>query len=162
MTATTAPPRRATVAVAVMLAASVALLGVLARPRPPSLSTMVTGDAALAATARPLLRGALDRVSIATIDGDTVTDAHFGANSDTVYEIGSVSKTFTALLLADAIARGEVAADTAVGALLPLGGAPAAAVTLAELASQGSDNQRNGKPELGRFELTGGTRQPWD
>jgi CubicO group peptidase (beta-lactamase class C family) len=42
------------------------------------------------------------------------------------------------LLLADAIQRGEVTADTNVGALLPLGGGPIADVTLAELASHRS------------------------
>jgi CubicO group peptidase (beta-lactamase class C family) len=41
-------------------------------------------------------------------------------------------------VLADAIERGEVAADTKVGGLLPLAGAPAAEVTLAELASHRS------------------------
>jgi CubicO group peptidase (beta-lactamase class C family) len=125
-------------AVALVLAAIVALLGVLARPSPPSLSTAVTGDAALAARARPLLQGALDQVSIAVIDGSTVTYAHFGADEHTQYEIGSLTKTFTALLLADAIARGEVTAETKVGALLPLDGAPVADVTLAELASHRS------------------------
>jgi CubicO group peptidase (beta-lactamase class C family) len=138
MTATNAAPRPATIAVAVVLAASVALIGVLARPNPPSLSLVVTGDAALAVRAIPLLAGALDRVSIATIDGTTVTYAHFGANSDTVYEIGSVTKTFTSLLLADAIARGEVTADTHVGDLLSLAGSSVADVTLAELASHRS------------------------
>jgi CubicO group peptidase (beta-lactamase class C family) len=128
--------RRAVVALA--LAAIVALLGVLVRPSPPSLSTIVTGDAALAARARPLLHGALDHVSIAVVDGSTVTYAHFGADEHTQYEIGSLTKTFTALLLADAIGRGEVTADTKVGALLPLGGAPIADVTLAELASHRS------------------------
>ena len=73
---------------------------------------MVTGDAALAARARPLLPGALDRVSIAVVDGSTVTYAGFGADEHTEYEIGSLTKTFTALLLADAIRRGEVTADT--------------------------------------------------
>lgn len=121
--------------VAFALAALVALPGVLARPSPPSLSTRVTGNAALAALARPLLPGALDRVSIAVIDGVTVTYAHFGANEQTEYEIGSLTKTFTALLLADAIQRGEVTADTKIGVLLPLGAAPIADVTLAELAS---------------------------
>jgi CubicO group peptidase (beta-lactamase class C family) len=149
MTATNAAPRRATIAVAVMLAASVALLGVLARPHPPSLSTTVTGDSALAARALPHLAGALDRVSIAVIDGTIVTYAHFGAQSDTVYEIGSVTKTFTSLLLADAIARGEVAADTKAGTLLPLGGAPAADVTLAELASH-----RSGLPRVAPSTIT--------
>jgi CubicO group peptidase (beta-lactamase class C family) len=98
----------------------------------------VTGDAALAARARPLLDGALDHVSIAVIDGSTVTYAHFGADEHTQYEIGSLTKTFTASLLADAIRRGEVTADTKVGALLPLGGAPIADVMLAELASHRS------------------------
>lgn len=129
------PQRRGRVVVALALGAIVALLGVLARPSPPSLSTVVTGDTELAARAWPLLPGALDRVSIAVVDGTTVTYAHFGANEHTEYEIGSLTKTFTALLLADAIQRGEVTADTQIGALLPLGGAPVADVTLAELAS---------------------------
>jgi CubicO group peptidase (beta-lactamase class C family) len=124
--------------VALALAATVALLGVLARPSPPSLSLVVTGDAALAARARPLLQGALDRVSIAVIDGSSVTYAHFGADEHTQYEIGSLTKTLTALLLADAIERGEVTAETKIGTLLPLGGAPIADVTLAELASHRS------------------------
>jgi CubicO group peptidase (beta-lactamase class C family) len=128
--------RRSVVALA--FATIVALLGVLAQPSPPSLSTMVTGDAVLAARARPLLHGALDRVSIAVVDGSTITYAHFGANEHTQYEIGSLTKTFTALLLADAIRRGEVTADTKIGALLPLGGTPIADVTLAELASHRS------------------------
>lgn len=132
-----AQQRRRTL-VAFALAALVALPGVLARPNPPALSTRVTGNAALAERARPFLHGALDRVSIAVIDGTTVTYAHFGANEHTEYEIGSLTKTFTAWLLADAIRRGEVTAATKIGALLPLGAAPIADVTLAELASHRS------------------------
>lgn len=132
-----AQQRRRTL-LAFALAALVALPGVLARPSPPSLSTQVTGNAALAALARPHLHGALDRVSIAVIDGATVTYAHFGANEQTEYEIGSLTKTFTALLLADAIQRGEVTAETKIGTLLPLGNTPVADVTLAELASHRS------------------------
>ncbi|MEO8026615.1 MAG: serine hydrolase [Bryobacteraceae bacterium] len=40
-------------------------------------------------------------------------------NADSVFEIGSISKVFTALLLADMIERGEVTADTPVAKLLP-------------------------------------------
>ena len=134
----TAPRRRSRMVVALAVAGIVALLGVLARPSPPSLSTHVIGDPALAATVRPFLQGALDRVSVVTIDGDTVTSAHFGANNDTEYEIGSLTKTITSLLLADAIARGEVTADTTVGELLPRAGAAVADVSLAELASHRS------------------------
>jgi CubicO group peptidase (beta-lactamase class C family) len=124
---------------ALALAASLILLGsAFTRPSPPSLSTTVTGSAGLAARARPLLPGALDRVSIAVVDGSTVTYASIGANEETEYEIGSITKTFTGLLLAHAIERGEVTTETKLGALLPLAGAPVADVTLAELASHRS------------------------
>ena len=131
------------IVVGLALASIIAVLGVLARPNPPSLSTNVTGDLALAARVRPLLHGALDRVSVVTIDGNLVTFAHFGANNDSEYEIGSITKTVTSMLLADAIARGEVTADTTVGELLPLAGAPVADVSLAELASH-----RSGLPKV--------------
>jgi CubicO group peptidase (beta-lactamase class C family) len=150
-----APQRRLRIPVALALAASVVLLGVLVRPHPPSLSPSVTGDAVLAERARPLLHGALDRASVAVIDGVTVSYANFGANEKTEYEIGSITKTFTGLLLADAITRGEVTADTKVGALLPLGGAPVANVTLAELASHRSGLSEEGMqlPDRVLFDL---------
>jgi CubicO group peptidase (beta-lactamase class C family) len=72
------------------------------------------------------------------VDGNTVTYANFGSDEHTEYEIGSITKTFTAVLLSDAIGRGEVTADTTIGSLLPLGTAPVADVTLAELASHRS------------------------
>jgi CubicO group peptidase (beta-lactamase class C family) len=137
-TSVTAPRRGTRIAVALALAACVALLGMLVQPHRPTLSTVVTGDAALAARVRPYLQGTFDRVSVATVDGDTVTSANFGATDATEYEIGSITKTFTALLLADAIERGEVTADTRVGDLLPLAGSAIADVTLAELASHRS------------------------
>jgi hypothetical protein len=132
------PQHRTRTVVALALAALVVLLGVLAQPSPPSLSTLVTGNAALAARAQPLLAGALDHVSIAVVDGSTTTYAGFGADEHTEYEISSLTKTFTGLLLADAIRRGKVTADTKAGTLLPLGGTPLADVTLAELASHRS------------------------
>jgi CubicO group peptidase (beta-lactamase class C family) len=39
--------------------------------------------------------------------------------ADTLFEIGSVTKVFTALLLAEAVTRGELSLDTPVGDLLP-------------------------------------------
>jgi CubicO group peptidase (beta-lactamase class C family) len=124
--------------VALALAVLIGLGSSFTRPNPPSLSTAVSGDSGLADRARPHLPGALDRVSIAVVDASSVTYANFGASDDTEYEIGSITKTFTGQLLADAIERGEVTADTKVGALLPLAGAPVADVTLAELASHRS------------------------
>jgi CubicO group peptidase (beta-lactamase class C family) len=134
----TARSRRGTIAVATLFALSVAFIGTVARPVPPLLSAKVSGDPTLAAVALPYLDGALDRVSIAVVDGGIVSYANFGAESDTVYEIGSVTKTFTSLLLAEAIERGDVTAETTLGAILPLADAPAADVTLAELASHRS------------------------
>jgi CubicO group peptidase (beta-lactamase class C family) len=51
---------------------------------------------------------------VARVGGATPT-------ADTVYEIGSITKTFTGLLLADAVARKEVALDQAARSLLPEG-----------------------------------------
>jgi CubicO group peptidase (beta-lactamase class C family) len=45
--------------------------------------------------------------------------AEGAANGDTLYEIGSVTKVFTALLLADAVQRGEVKLDDPVAKFLP-------------------------------------------
>lgn len=50
----------------------------------------------------------------------TVSKEHpVAPDSNTIYEIGSVSKVFTGLLLADAVTRGEVALDTPLSRLLP-------------------------------------------
>src|SRR5690348_15808261 len=40
-------------------------------------------------------------------------------NGDTVYELGSMTKVFTSLLLAEAVRRGEVKLDDPVGKYLP-------------------------------------------
>ena len=51
--------------------------------------------------------------------GASTTGPRPGA--DSVFEIGSITKTFTALLLADAVVRGELKLDDAVEAALPDG-----------------------------------------
>ncbi len=67
-------------------------------------------------------------VSAAVLKAGAVISVHTGAlsstattppDSRTLYEIGSISKVFTALLLADAVVRGEVTLDTTIGDLLP-------------------------------------------
>lgn len=66
---------------------------------------------------------------------------------DTVFEIGSISKVFTAILLSDAVRRGEVSFDDPIGSLLPEGVAPPAfegrVPTLRELATH-----RSGLPRM--------------
>lgn len=62
------------------------------------------------------------------------------ADGDTVFEIGSVTKVFTALALADAVERGELSLDDPVAKLLPGVRVPerGRAVTLRDLASHTS------------------------
>src|SRR5512140_3466269 len=53
-------------------------------------------------------------VAYGTFDGDKKN-----VGGDTVFEIGSATKVFTSALLADAVARGEVALDDPVAKYLP-------------------------------------------
>jgi D-alanyl-D-alanine-carboxypeptidase/D-alanyl-D-alanine-endopeptidase len=87
-------------------------------------------------------------VVIAFVDGEKSELATFGKlddgtapNTQTVYEIGSITKTFTATLLAEAIQSGRVKLDTPVATLLPGFTVPAhngKLITLESLATQSS------------------------
>ena len=72
--------------------------------------------------------GTLVGVSIGVIKDGDVLEIHLGSTGDpkvstpdsnTIYEIGSVSKVFTGILLGDAIARGEVERNQLAQELLP-------------------------------------------
>jgi CubicO group peptidase (beta-lactamase class C family) len=87
------------------------------------------------------------------LDGDRSEIAAFGKRNDgtapdgdTVYEIGSITKTFTATLLARAVIAGRVTLDTPLAELLPDFKIPSRggkAITLGALATQ-----RSGLPRL--------------
>lgn len=72
--------------------------------------------------AKPAVENRLvDGLSIGYIEGKHSGIVHLGsstpgkkADNSTVYEIGSVSKVFTGLMLADAVVRGEIELDEAV------------------------------------------------
>jgi CubicO group peptidase (beta-lactamase class C family) len=100
--------------------------------------------------------GPLAAVSVAVIRHGTCTRLHLGARSadapappgdDTRYEIGSITKTLTAQLLALEVLAGRLALDTPVADLLPSGqrvpGGPDTPVTLGHLATH-----RSGLPRL--------------
>src|SRR4029079_14549082 len=64
----------------------------------------------------------VDGLSVGYIEGEHWGIMHFGSankegekpNSSPIYELGSISKVFTSLLLADAVARGEIDLSTPV------------------------------------------------
>ena len=97
-----------------------------------------TGDEELIAVFRADLAGKDTRAAVAVVDGDDVRTAFVNAGPTTAFESGSITKTFTGLLLAEAIARGEVELDHTVGRYLDLGDSPAASVSLGDLAAHQS------------------------
>ena len=68
-------------------------------------------------------------LSIGVIQDGEITEVHLGStdgkadepDGDTLYEIGSVSKVFTGILLGDAVVRGDVKLDQDAQDLLPAG-----------------------------------------
>lgn len=142
--------------VASLVAVLVALLaaGMLTAPWPVRLGAHTTGDRALAATARDAAGDApYLGLAVAVVDHGRTRTAGLGGTGTghdvtprTPFEIGSVTKTLTASLLADLVRSGVVRADEKVRDVLPhrpwrAGGV--GDVTLAELASQ-----RSGLPRV--------------
>jgi D-alanyl-D-alanine-carboxypeptidase/D-alanyl-D-alanine-endopeptidase len=80
-------------------------------------------------------------VLAAVVGGDTAVACHGDPAPDvhTVFELGSITKTFTALLLAEMVLRGEIDYDDPITAYLPVEGRPRAAtgapITLVQLAT---------------------------
>lgn len=108
---------------------------------------------ALPAKVESAIRARLDAdqysaLTVVVIDGDQAAIYPFGKLSngtapaaDTVFEIGSVTKTLTATLLADLVRRGKVKLDAPVASLLPGFRVPSRggkAITLESLATQSS------------------------
>src|SRR5699024_5990606 len=107
-------PRHRIIALAAAMLPAVALAAPPPWPRgrqgPP------TGAAELMAELQQALGSQhWQHIAAARIDGDEVTFAGTGADERTEFEIGSITKTFTAALFADAIDRGEVDPDTRLG-----------------------------------------------
>ena len=76
-------------------------------------------------------------IAVAVIDGDRVTREIAGrCKRKSLFQIGSISKTFTGLLLADAVGRGEVALDEPIAKRF--GSAVPGAITYRELATHTS------------------------
>jgi CubicO group peptidase (beta-lactamase class C family) len=88
--------------------------------------------------------------AVAVVTPSAARVASRGADLDADYEIASISKGFTGLLYADALARGEIRRESPLGEQLPIGDVPAARVRLNALATH-----RSGLPRLPK------SMQPW-
>ena len=123
------------------------LLALTVGPHPPRLGEESAGDEALVSDVRTALgsdRG-LKTLSVGRIRDDQVVFAGLGTEDgevptpQTPYELGSITKTFTGMLLADAVQRGEMAVEDRLAQHLPeLAGTPAGDVSLYELATHSS------------------------
>ncbi|MGV9878620.1 serine hydrolase domain-containing protein [Streptomyces sp. NPDC003006] len=110
------------------------------------------GAAPGASTVALAVRRGPERALLAT--GETALRGGAPAGPDTRFEIGSLTKTFTALLLAEMVARGEVAYDDPITRFLPRTAAPhlrGSPITLLHLATHTS-----GLPRLPPGFLRGG------
>lgn len=138
--------RTAIAAVAVLAAIGLAV-GFVLRSESGSVDSGTTshGDEELAReTSQRLPDGEVHAVSVAVVTEDGSRTATVGAPLDGTFELGSISKGITGMIYADMVERGEVEPSTRLGELLDLRGAPAADITLEELAEQ-----RSGLPRLG-------------
>lgn len=140
------PRRHALIVVAgsAALALVIAALALVAGPRQVEVATERTGDPELAARLAGLAEPGHHRLSTFLIEDGRVTFAGLGMDEHSEVEIGSLTKTFTAEILANQIQAGRVRAGTTVGEIIDAGDAPVGDVTLAELADHTS-----GLPRLG-------------
>lgn len=130
-------PTRRIIAAGVAVASVVALAAFTPWER--GLTGAPTGDTQLAAELEPFLdSGYMRDVSAAAIDPDgAVRFTGWGADEHDQFEIGSLTKTFTAALLSDAIERGELTAETTLGEVFAeLEGTSAGDLTMEQLATQ--------------------------
>lgn len=144
-TDTRRPPRRRILPLLVAALAAAGLL--IITPLPRGFQGQTTGDPELLnATAEALGSSHWNHIAVVKVDGDTVTAAGTGADEDTEFEIGSITKTFTAALFADALERGEVTESTRLGEVWPQLDGAVAEVRLADLAMQRSGLPRQQPP----------------
>lgn len=114
------------------------LIPTLLLAAPPDLQSILDNRVKQAKKAHGILVGTIDASG-----NPQFVSAGPDLSADSVLEIGSITKVFTSLLLADMVERGEVTLDTPVSKLLPAGskiptGASGREITLLHLSQQTS------------------------
>lgn len=124
-------------------------------PRAIAAPTENTGEPALSSRLEASLPSGARNTSVVDLSADGVDFAGLGADEFAEYEIGSITKTFTAELLRQEIEKGTVTLGSTVGEFLEVGDASVGTVTLGELATHTSGLTRSPGTDLVRT-LTGG------
>ncbi|MBK0332310.1 beta-lactamase family protein [Brachybacterium sp. MASK1Z-5] len=137
------PSRRTVLGVGALSAVALLGTGALAGPRPARLGAP-TGNQDLAAELADHLTGQRT-VACALIDGDDVRFAGFGTDEHREFEVGSVSKTFTAALVMDAVRRGELELEATVQDVL---GASAKCSAIPDVTVRDLASHTSGIPSL--------------
>ena len=123
------------------------LVGLLLGPHSLHPGPRISGDQSLAGDFRATVDSArgLASVEVARLRDGKVTYAGLAPDGtvpptpQTLFELGSITKTMTGMLLADAVRRGEMRHDAPVSTYLPeLVGTPAGTATLDQLATHHS------------------------
>lgn len=147
-----------TIVAALTATIATAALALAIGPRPITTATRHTGDPTLAAILAEHAPPGSRNISAFILRDGQATFAGLGSDEHTEFEIGSITKTFTADLLAQAIDLGELTLDTTVGEIIEATGSEINDVTLEELATHTSGLPRLAKMGLPQFiaSVTGG------
>lgn len=125
-------------ALAALIGVVVLVVGFLVRPVTPTLDDDATGDGDLITTVREAGYPG-HRLTVVVLEGDTERVARFdGATGSTRYEVGSITKAITGLLLADAVDRGELTLEDRLETHLDVGTGEVSRLTLGEIATHSS------------------------
>lgn len=142
-----------TTVVAALVTGALACALVALAPWPLKLREHSAGDPSLAEALRTTLgTTGYDRVAVAYVPpgGTEALTAGFGADSDSVFEAGSISKAVTGMLFAESIERGEVTPGTTLDDVFGDRAGASADVTLEQLATHSSGLPRLVRGDLGQ------------
>lgn len=129
--------------VAVLCGLATTALLLVSGPQRVTLASDPTGDPGLAGFMKEHAPRGAHELTGFVLDGDQPVFAGLGADEHTEVEIGSVTKTFTAELLRQAVEKGTVQLDTKVSDIIDTHGAPIGSVTLEQLANHEAGLPRN-------------------